>query len=451
MRKFLAIVKREFFKIVWTRIFLVTTFLAPLGMLAVTLMPMLMFSIKGNAVRLAVVDHSGSIYQRLKNNLSKEKQAERLQKANEDALKKINSSQAEQMKDSADKMGADFELEEVKSNGKTPEQIQNELSQRITEQNLDAYLIIPANFDTKDANFEFYARNASDFISRERVKEALNDSVRLERLAKVNISEEKLQEINQKVNLSVKSIDKSGSVKAGSDWGFAIAFGIAFLLYITITIYGSTVLGAIVEEKETKIAEILFSSAKPFQLMLGKLVGVCLAGLTQVAIWVFTAVMILLYGLVMFNSIDSPKGLPTFSPSFFVYFFVFFLLGFLLYSTIYALIGSMVTTTQEGGQFVLFTVIILMAGLYSVFPIVRDPNSTFSLVASMTPFISPIAMPARIFIETPPFWQILISILLNVLAICGVIWVAARVYRIGMLMYGKRATIPEVWRWIKTP
>ena len=208
-------------------------------------------------------------------------------------------------------------------------------------------------------------------------------------------------------------------------------------------------MGAIVEEKETKIAEILFSSAKPFELMMGKLVGVCLAGLTQVGIWIFSALALLSYFLVIFATTGSKLEIQNITPLFVFYFFVFFFLGFFLYSTIYALIGSMVTTTQEGGQFVIIIVIILMGGLYSVIPIVRDPNSTFSTIISLVPFVSPISMTVRIFTETPPFWQILLSILLNVLTICGLVWVAARVYRVGMLMYGKRATIPEVWRWIK--
>lgn len=449
MRKFWAVVKREYFKVVWTKVFILTTLLAPLGMVLVTVMPMLLFSIKGNAVRLAVVEEDGKIYQRLKYNLSVEKQTEKLKQKSEESLKNLNVPQDEKFKQSAEQMGGNFALEEVKPNGRTPEQVQNELIQRISDQNLDAYLIIPPNFDAKDAKFEFYARNASDFISKTVLEESLNDSIRLERLAKVNISEEKLKEINQKVSFSVKSVDKAGSVKEGNDLGFPIAFGLAFLLYITITLYGSVVMGAIVEEKETKIAEILFSSAKPFALMMGKLVGVCLAGLTQVGIWVFSALAVMAYILVTLNANGTPLELPNITPIFVIYFFLFFLAGFFLYSTIYALIGSMVTNTQEGGQFVVFTVIILMAGLYSVFPIVRDPNSTFSTIISLTPFVSPISMPVRIFTEMPPIWQILLSLILNIATICGLVWATARVYRVGMLMYGKRATIPEVWRWIR--
>lgn len=446
MRKFLAVVKREYFKVVWTKVFVITTLLAPLGMLAVSLLPVLFFSIKGDAVRLAIVEEDGKIYQRLQENLSSEKQLEKLKETSEDALKNINVSQDEQMKKTAGQFGANFSLEQFKPNNKSVEQIKNELNQRIANENLDAYLIIPPNYDAADARFEFFARNSSDMFSQTSLQNAINDSIRFERLAKINISEEKLKEINRKIIFSIKAVDKTGVVKEGKNYGFEVAFGLAFLLYIMITIYGSAVMGAVVEEKETKIAEILFSSAKPFSLMMGKLVGVCLAGLTQVGIWIICVLLIIAYLATMTVGMNIP--LPEISVGFIIYFFLFFLVGFFLFSTIFALIGSMVTTTQEGSQFLVVIVSVLLLGMYSVIPIVRDPNSTFSTIVSLVPFVSPISMPARIFIETPPFWQICLSLIFNILAICGIVWATARVYRVGMLMYGKRATIPEVWRWI---
>jgi ABC-2 type transport system permease protein len=132
-----------------------------------------------------------------------------------------------------------------------------------------------------------------------------------------------------------------------------------------------------------------------------------------------------------------------------ILFFVYFLLGFFIYASIFALIGSMVTTVQEGGQFAMFPVFILIIGFYMSFTVIRDPNSDLAFWVSIAPFFAPITMPVRILAETPPFWQIALSILLNAVAIAGLVWLAARVYRVGMLMYGKRATIPEVWKWIR--
>lgn len=448
MRKFLAVAKREYFKVVWAKAFILSTLLAPVFMLAVTFVPVLMFSIKGNAVRIAVVNNNSQFYTRLRENLSSEKQQEKLKEKAADSLQNLNYSQEQQLKNNAEQMGGNFEFEEIQRNGKSDEQIQNELNERIKSENLEAYLIVPENFDSDDAKFELFSRNSSDFVSKTAIENAINDSVRSERLSKANISEEKLKELSKKIKLETKSVDKTGVVKESKEYLFFVGFALAFLLYITITIYGTSIMSAVLEEKETKIAEILFSSAKPFELMMGKLVGVGLAGLTQVAIWTFSALILLTYGVVLTGMSGIIEYVPEISPIFIIYFFLFFIFGFFLFSTLFALIGSMVTTQQEGGQFTLPPIMLLMVGLYSVMPIVRDPNSTFSTIISMVPFISPIAMPVRILTETPPFWQIGLSILLNILTIAALVWVAARVYRIGMLMYGKRATIPEVWRWI---
>jgi ABC-2 type transport system permease protein len=142
-------------------------------------------------------------------------------------------------------------------------------------------------------------------------------------------------------------------------------------------------------------------------------------------------------------------SIPNISPLLIVYFFVFFLLGFFLYASIFALIGSMVTSVQEGGQFAFPPIMLLLIGFYFMFAVIRDPNSSVSFWVSIAPFFAPITMPVRILAETPPFWQIALSIAINAVTIVGLVWLAARVYRVGMLMYGKRATIPEVWKWIR--
>jgi ABC-2 type transport system permease protein len=133
----------------------------------------------------------------------------------------------------------------------------------------------------------------------------------------------------------------------------------------------------------------------------------------------------------------------------FFYFLIFFLLGFFIYASIFALIGAMVTSVQEGGQFAFPPVMILLIGFYFSFAVVRDPNSDLSFWVSIAPFFAPITMPVRIIAETPPVWQIVLAFVVNAVAIACLVWLTARVYRIGMLMYGKRATIPEVWKWIR--
>ena len=449
MDKFWAVLKREYKKIVWTWTFIISTLLAPILLIGISVVPMFIFSLKGEPIRLALVEQSGNVSARLKENLSPEKQLENFKKANEDAFKKVEVNQQEKLKDTAQQFGGTFVIEELKPDGKSVESLRQELSERINKETLDAYLIIPENFDSTDAKFDFYARNASDFITKGQLENAVEESVRAERLAKANISEEKLREINQKINFSVTKVSQKGEEK-DNDLGFAVGFTLAMIIYISLTLYGSVIMGAIIEEKETRIAEILFSSAKPFELMMGKLVGVGLASLTQVAIWLGTAGIVAGYFLTMASMSGLPIPLPSFSVSFILLFLLFFLLGFFCYAAIYAIIGAMVTTSQEGQQFVFPPILISLVGLYSVFLVIRDPNSTYSFVASITPFISPIVMPVRIFIDMPPIWEILLAILLNVGIIFLITWIAAKVYRTGMLMYGKRATIPEVLRWIRT-
>jgi ABC-2 type transport system permease protein len=254
--------------------------------------------------------------------------------------------------------------------------------------------------------------------------------------------------LSRNVEFTKTAISEKGNEK-NSEGVFIASFIISLMIYVTLMIYGQQILSAVVEEKETRIAEILFSSAKPFELMMGKLVGVGLAGLTQLAIWIISALV--LVGVVSTNM--SAAGVnfavPDITPLTVVCFFIFFLLGFFIYATVYALIGAMVTSVQEGGQFAMLPMMFLAVGYIISISIVRDPNSSLAFWASIAPFLAPITMPVRILAETPPLWQIGLSILLNALTIAFLVWLAARVYRIGMLMYGKRATIPEVFKWIR--
>ena len=408
----------------------------------------MIFYIKGEATRLIVVDPTGKIAPRIKENLSIDKTAEKAKQAQKDALKDLTASQQERMKRGAEQIGGSFDFIEYNADEKSPEQIKHELSGKITAKEIDAYLIIPANYDAPEANFEFFSRKAGDFVSNSSLEEAINGAVRSQRLADANISEDKLKDLSENVDLSIKKVSEKGDEK-DSEGSFAAGIIIALMIYITLLIYGQQIISAVVEEKETRIAEILFSSAKPFELMMGKLVGVGLAGLTQLAIWIFSALVLVGIGLANMSAAGMDISIPDITPLTIVYFFVFFLLGFFIYATIYALIGSMVTTVQEGGQFAMFPVALLVVGFYLSFAVIRDPNSKLAFWVSISPFFAPITMPVRILAETPPFWQIALSILLNGLAIAGLVWLAARIYRVGMLMYGKRATIPEVWKWIR--
>ena len=448
MKKFIAVVKHEYKKIVLRWAFLIGTLIFPLIAAGFAVVPALIFSIKGEPTRIVVYDQSGRIAPRLKENLSSEKMAERAKQAAKDSLKEISVQQDEKLKRDMSQFQDSFNFVDYPANGKPVETVRNELGEKIAAGELDAYLIIPENFSQNGANYEFYSRKAGDFIINETLRDALNTAVRSQRLADANISEESLKSLSRNVNLSIKKVDNKGSEK-DDDGGFWSGFIIAFMIYLNLAIYGQMIMATVVEEKETRVSEILFSSAKPFELMMGKLVGVGLAGMTQFAIWIGSAAILIAIAIPYLGSNGFDFSLPTITISIIIYFLIYFLLGFFIYASIFALIGSMVTNVQEGGQFAFFPIMLMLGGFYFCLAVVRDPNSTLSFWASIVPFIAPMTMPVRIISETPPFWQILLSISVNLLAIAALIWLASRVYRVGMLMYGKRATIPEVWKWIR--
>jgi len=447
MRKFLAVVKHEYKKIVLKWTFLLATLLFPVLGAAFAVIPALILSIKGEPTRLVIVDSTGKIAPRLKENLSKEKTKKATESRDETGKDSTDSSE-EQMKNAAEQMGETFNFIEYAADAKSTEQIKRELTGKITDKEIDAYLIVSPNYDALEGKFEFFSRKAGDIVSNSILERATNGAVRSQRLADANIAEDKVKDLSRNVGFTKTTINEKGDEKSGEGI-FAVAFIIGIMMYILLLAYGQQILAAVVEEKETRIAEILFSSAKPFELMMGKLVGVGLAGLTQLAIWIFSALALAGIGLAQMSAMGMNFSMPDITPLTVAYFFIFFLLGFFIYATIYALIGSMVTTVQEGGQFAMVPIVLLIFGFYMSFTVIRDPNSTASFWVSIAPFLAPITMPVRILAETPPFWQIGLSILINVLAIAGLVWLASRVYRVGMLMYGKRATIPEVWKWIR--
>lgn len=439
MRKFLAVVNNEYRKIVLKWTFLIGTLIFPLLAAGFAVIPALIFSIEGEPTRIVVVDSDGAVAERLRARLES---ADEKASASPDDLSELARE---------DPIGVGMQktirIVEYSSAEKTQETINSDLEERIRDGSIDAYLVVPDEL-SENPVFRLYSRKSGDFIVNSVLEEALNDAVRSVRLSEANISEDKLREVSRKVSLERNRVDETGE-SSKDESGFWPGFIIAFLIYLTLAIYGQMILSTVVEEKETRVAEILFSSARPFELMMGKLVGVCLAGLTQLGIWILSAIVLIGIGLAQLSAAGVDLSIPAITPVMVFGFFVYFLLGFFLYASIFALIGSMVTSVQEGGQFAIIPVMAMLGGFYFSFAVIRDPNSSISFWASVLPFTAPMTMPIRMLADQPPFWHVALSILLNAIAIAILIWIAGRIYRVGMLMYGKRASIPELLKWIR--
>ncbi|HJP90802.1 MAG TPA: ABC transporter permease [Pyrinomonadaceae bacterium] len=432
MRKFFAVVKREYMQRVRAKMFIVSTILLPLVMSLFILVPAIILSIDtGSPMRLAVVDQTGKVYGHLKGALE--------------------SDDSRQGADNATRRGGRrfgrFVLQEVNANGQSLDQLRTNLDQRLRARDLDGYLILPPEF-LQSGQVEFFNRNPGDLLSNGTLQSALNRAIREQRLIEAKVDTKTRQELFEPVSLqSVKVGD--GKAERDSGESFELVFGVGFVMYLAILMYGQIVLGAVIEEKETRIAEILFSSVRPFALMMGKLVGVSLVALTQLAIWGLAFSAFALYGAAALTANGLPARIPRVPFSYYIYFGLFFLLGYFIYATVYALVGSMVTTAQEGGQLAMPIILILVVSFYLFLPVSRSPDSSFSFWVSMLPFSAPVAMLVRIVTQTPPVWQIALSLFIGVCTVFAIMWVASRIYRVGMLMYGKRASIPEAWRWAR--
>lgn len=451
MNKFLAVVKREYITRVKTKMFIIGTILLPLLMFGFPVVIGVIFSIKaGEATRLAVVDQSGKIYDAFREQLSSGNLSDEEKKQSEDVSEQMNQSQSDRMKQIAKSISGNYEIERVDLNGRSVNEIRTELEARLKETSLDAYIIIPTELN-QDVKVELVARNVSDFGTRGQIERALNEVIHDQRMNIAKIDKKMIEAINEPID--VVSREAGGqkeltSAETAVRWG--LPFASALLIYILLLTYGQTIMAAVIEEKETRIAEILFSSIDSFNLMLGKLVGVSLVALTQLGIWILAAVLAVSFVLASILRSGGVK-MPdiNISPIQIVLLFVFFVIGYFLYSAIYALVGSMVTTPQEGGQLALPLIIFLVLGFYLAFPVIRSPESSFAFWVSIIPLWSPVIMPVRIMTQMPPIWQIALSILTTGGMGVLLVWLAARVYRVGMLMYGKRASIPEAIRWIR--
>lgn len=457
MTKLIAVMKREYVQRVRSRFFVLMTILGPVMLLVFTIVPGLLFSLKtGGDTRIAVVDETDAarLSESVRRALMKREREIETDTGDGGAAASMNANAGQRLQNAGKSLRGSFFVEPVNFAGRDLEQIKRELNQRIGRGELDGYLVIPADTLTNSrSSVVYYGRNVGDVITREQIEDRVNRAVRRERLLASGVKEENIDELSRSVDLVTYPVNEKGEEGArDSGAGFAVVFVIAFLIYITVLLYGQVVLGAVVEEKETRIAEILFSSVKSSTLMLGKLLGVSLVALTQMGIWVLAFAFLSVFGVgwMAAQGVDiTSMGLPHLPPLFFVYFFLFFILGYFIFATLYLLIGSMVTTTQEGGQLAMPVVFLLMAGLYLAFPVIRSPNSSFAFWVSMVPFFSPITMVVRIVSQTPPAWQIFLSLGLGIVTVIMLLWLAARIYRIGMLMYGKRASIPEVMRWVR--
>lgn len=435
MNHIFLITKREFLTQVKKKSFIILTLLAPVMLIAFGAVVGLMFKANESHSVIEVVDKSGLFKNQLKS---------------DDQLKYVFVSTADEKS----------KINNLKGN-----------------ESLDGILILPElsnqNFAELQQNSRLVINSKIGFDTKKKIIADINDVIKKEKIKQLGIAETQLNDLDK--GFTLKTINVSENNKEDSDLGFGVKSGLSILLmYVTfmfIIIYGVRVMRSVLEEKNNRVVEIIISSVKPFELMMGKILGVTLVALTQFLVWITMSVIGALVLNTGFSSIQKniPGGneeladkldvaqiatqishslLELNFPLIIFVFIVFFLLGYIFYSSIYAAIGSAVDNETETQQFTLFAILPLMLGMYGSFSLMNNPDGPLGFWLSIIPFTSPVAMIARIPFGVPA-WQIALSIGLLLGTTIFMIFVAGKIYRVGILMYGNKATLKEIWKWIR--
>lgn len=429
MNKTLLIIQREYLSRVKKRSFLIMTFLVPLliiGMYALVFA----LTMKGgdNIPTVEVIDASGIFKHALK-----------------------------------DKKSVKFQLSR---------QSLSEAKQRVIEDEDAFILYIPQNISS-GGNIELFSQKKPGLSVISSIEDQLNDMMRIKMLEDAGIDAVTLDKIKPELSVVSKELTLEGEKDSSSGAAMAVGFAAAILIYMSLFIYGIQVMRGIIEEKTSRIIEVVISSVKPFQLMMGKIIGIGLVGLTQFMLWIVlsTSLMAVASKVLFKDKMEMPKSeLPMAQQNSPVtnegpgagilkavqtvewgyilpVFMTFFLGGYMLYSALFAAVGSAVDSDTETQQFMLpITLPLLFTYIMSFSFVVNNPDSSLSFWLSIIPFTSPIAMMVRLPFGVPN-WQLALSIFLLIGGFIFTTWIASRIYRVGILMYGKKVSFKELGKW----
>lgn len=416
MHKVLAVIRREFVERVRTRMFWVMALLGPVFFGALIFLPIL-FSRASGVKRVAVVDGT------------------------------------------TDSTGRQVMSALVATKVVSPmlvpagSGVLDSLTRAVGEKRLDGFLILTdALVDSGKA--EYRASNVSAFATNAAIEGTLSQVANGVRLERAGVNPRIVAASHIRIDMATKKISGTRTTGESAAQSFSLAYFMAIILYMSILLYGVNVMSSVLEEKTTRIVEVLVSSLRPFQLMLGKLLGVGAVSLFQFLIWGVSARVLLsqrsrLFGPESMQDAGQVFQMPAVSLDTALVFIAYFLGGFLLYSSMYAAVGAISSSEQESRQAQQPVSFMLVISFMSMFALLNDPGSQLAVILSMIPFSAPIAMPVRWAAGNLPWQEVALSLAILSASIVGVTWVASRIYRVGILMTGKRPSVREMMRWVR--
>jgi ABC-2 type transport system permease protein len=448
MNKISVIIKREYITRVRKKSFIIMTILAPVLMASIIIVPtILMVSQGGENKKIAVVEDNSDLFKGVVKNT---KEAEFVY---------LENTKVEDLKKTFEKAGY-----------------------------YGILYISPELVNTPNA-VQLISKQQPPIGLLQHIENSLKKEIERQKLLtyKIQNLDEIMKNVETNVSVQTIKIDSSGVVKKTSTGiAMALAYIFGFLMYMLVFIFGAQVMRGVIEEKTSRVVEVIISSVKPIQLMMGKIIGIALVGLTQFFIWIFLTVgivTVLKTTILPKSNMEISQSMPqnlmsgnqqaagtsqaaTMSPQLaefsrlfdsamnqpwgliIICFIFYFITGYLLYASVFAAIGSAVDNETETQQFMLPVTIPIILALMVAMGTMQNPESPLAFWCSMIPLTSPIVMMARIPFGVP-YWQIAVSMILMVLTFAAFVWMAAKVYRTGILMYGKKTSWKEMWKWLR--
>ena len=319
----------------------------------------------------------------------------------------------------------------------------------------------------EEDNFTLYSNQQISLSVSETIEREIEQIIEVKNLKKAGIDPQIIEDASGNINLTTKIISEDGNTtNSHSEASMGIGFISGILIYMFIFMYGTMVMRGVIEEKTSRIVEVIISSVRPFQLMMGKILGVALVGLTQFVLWILLTVVISTVVELAFLDVGSMANEISANEQsvilaqitnitgginllqIFISFLFYFIAGYLMYSSLFAAVGSAVDAEADTQQFILPITIPLILSFVLIQPIMDNPDGTLAFWMSIIPFTSPVIMMVRL-----PFgvatWELLLSMVVLVGTFIATTWLAGRIYRTGILMYGKKASYKELWKWLR--
>ena len=426
MNKTWILIKREFLSRVKTKGFIIGTLAMPLMLFLLIGIQILMAQAGAKEKKsLAVIDLSGGVGPALEQYM-----IENYQNSRKEPL---------------------YTFETVSAQSADLESLKNKYSQLLQAEKLDALIVLPK--DILEINqFEMHAKNISNMEFNSILERSLSRVVSNMRLKQSGLDQELVHKLTRGVELKTFKISAEGTKEESGALAFGISYVMILILYMAMLFYGQFVMRGVYEDKNSRVVEMVLSSVKADQFMAGKIIGIGGAGLLQFLIWAVFVALAATYGMTMLNHFAPGADkipLPSISWTVYLFFFIFFILGYFLYATLYGTLGSMVNDEADAQSLQWPVTFLILIGFFLLFFVINNPSSTTAIILSLIPFFTPLLMFLRYSVGAAPMWQVLLSIVLMIASIVGLIWLTGRIFRVGLLMYGKKPNLPEVMKWIK--